>query len=158
MNDLMTLLEAAETTDTTETLALGGIFGALAGIAIITMVIALVIGILTLIANWRIFKKAGQKGWKVLIPIYNSVILFRIAGISPWWLLVFLAGAIPVVGTLAVLALVIYLNIMLAKAFGKGAGFTVGLILLNTIFTLILGFGSAEYQLNKSTPDVVEEN
>ena len=37
----------------------------------------------------------------------------------------------------------------LAKAFGKDGGFAVGLILLNTIFIMILAFGSAEYQLNK---------
>ena len=33
----------------------------------------------------------------------------------------------------------------LARAFGKSGGFAVGLILLNPIFILILGFGSAQY-------------
>ena len=46
--------------------------------------------------------------------------------------------------------------IMLAKAFGKGAGFTVGLILLNTIFIMILGFGSSSYQLNRKPKMNVE--
>jgi arginine exporter protein ArgO len=32
-----------------------------------------------------------------------------------------------------------------SKAFGKGAGFTAGLILLGFIFWPMLGFGSAEY-------------
>lgn len=49
--------------------------------------------------------------------------------------------------------------INLSKAFEKSSGFTVGLILLNTIFVMILAFGSAEYQLNK-TPEaeIVKEN
>ena len=34
----------------------------------------------------------------------------------------------------------------LAKAFGKGFGFFIGLLLLNPIFKMILGFGSAQYQ------------
>lgn len=33
----------------------------------------------------------------------------------------------------------------MAKSFGKDAGFTVGLVLLPTIFYMILGFGKAEY-------------
>ena len=33
----------------------------------------------------------------------------------------------------------------LAKAFGKGTGFALGLIFLSPIFILILGFGGAQY-------------
>ena len=60
---------------------LGTIFGAFLGIVI---VISLVIGILQIIGTWKVFTKAGEKGWKCLIPIYNVVILFRISGLSPW--------------------------------------------------------------------------
>ena len=45
---------------------------------------------------------------------------------------------------------------MLAKAFGKGAGFTVGLILANTIFIMMLGFDSSSYQLNRKPKMNVE--
>ena len=31
----------------------------------------IIICALVLIAWWKIFEKAGEKGWKVLIPIYN---------------------------------------------------------------------------------------
>ena len=125
--------------------ALGGVF---AGMIMAIYLISIAIGVLTIIANWKIFTKAGQAGWKSLIPIYNIVILFRIAGISPWWILSYLAAFIPVIGWLASLALSIYLMINLAKAFGKEGGFAVGLILLNTIFMMILAFGDAEYQLD----------
>lgn len=136
--------------------ALGGLMaGTLAGIAMVAMVVALVVGVLTIIANWKLFTKAGQKGWKSIIPIYNTVILFRIAGISPWLILVYFAAIIPAIGWLVVAALTIYLMYNLAKAFGKDGAFTVGLVLLNTIFMMILAFGKAEYQLNKA--EVIQE-
>lgn len=127
----------------------GAMAGAFAGVAMVMSVVALIVGVLTIIANWKIFTKAGQKGWKCLIPIYNNVVLFRIAGLSPWLVLVYFASIIPVVGWIAVLGVTIYLMYNLSKAFGKDGAFTVGLVLLNTIFMMILGFGKAEYQLNK---------
>ena len=124
--------------------------GVFAGVAAIMSIFALIVGIVLIIANWKIFTKAGQKGWKCLIPIYNNVILFRIAGLSPWLILVYFASVIPVIGGLAVLGLTIYLMYKLAVAFGKDGAFTVGLVLLNPIFMMILAFGKSEYQLNKT--------
>lgn len=123
--------------------------GALAGFFATYAVVMLVVFVITIIAEWRIFTKAGEAGWKSLIPIYNAVVLFKIAGLSPLWVLGYLAAVIPVVGAFVALGITIYLMLNLAKAFGKSTGFAVGLILLNTIFILILGFGSAEYQLEK---------
>lgn len=109
------------------------------------LAIGMVLLILQVIANWKIFTKAGESGWKSIIPIYNSVVLFKISGISPWFVLVYIAGFIPFVGPLAILGVTIYQANSLAKSFGKDAGFTVGLVLLPTIFYMILGFGKAEY-------------
>ncbi len=97
-----------------------------------------VICILTLIAMWKIFSKAGQGGWKVLIPIYNVYTLCKIADGNGWKFLLFLVPIVNVVYA-------IMLNFRLAKSFGKGIGFGFGLLFLSTIFTLILGFGSASY-------------
>ena len=33
------------------------------------------------IGMWKVFTKAGQPGWAVLIPIYNFIVLLRIAGL-----------------------------------------------------------------------------
>ena len=131
---------------TTDAFAAGGFMGFLATYSIVLIVV----GILTIIAQWKIFTKAGEAGWKCLIPIYNLVILFKIAGLSPWWVLGYLAAIIPVVGVFITAGISIYLMISLGKAFGKSTGFIVGLVFLNTIFTLILGFGSSEYQLEKN--------
>ena len=101
--------------------------------------------VLVIIAQWKIFTKAGEAGWKSLIPIYNVVVLYKIIGLSPWLLLIYLASIIPVVGYIAILVLSIISMVKLGQAFGKGAGFIVGLVFLAPIFQMILGFGSAEY-------------
>ena len=127
--------------------------GAAAGLAafgIVTWLIFIAVYVLLIIANWKIFTKAGEAGWKSLIPIYNLVVLFKIIGLSPWLLLLFLASWIPFVGWIVVAVLEILTMVKLSQAFGHGAGFAIGLIFLPNIFTLILGFGSSEYVLNKT--------
>ena len=136
----------------------GGIMGAIVSFLMTYAIIVFVIFILTIIANWVLFKKAGLQRWNSFLTIHYTVVLFKIAGISPWWVLGYLAAIIPVIGGLVVVGITIYAMINLAKAFGKGAGFTVGLILLNTIFIMILAFGSSEYQLNKTKEaEIVKE-
>jgi hypothetical protein len=98
-----------------------------------------VVIILLIAGMWKVFSKAGQPGWAVLIPIYNLYILCKVAGRPGWWLLLML---IPFLN----LIILIILDIDVAKAFGKGVGFGIGLILLPFIFWPILGFGSAQYQ------------
>ena len=49
------------------------------------LVIGLIITVLLIIAGWRIFEKAGEKGWKILIPIYDVYILFKICGVKNWF-------------------------------------------------------------------------
>lgn len=112
--------------------------GMLAGMSISYYIAMLVICVLTIVATWKIFNKAGEYGWKSIIPVYNIIVLFKLVGMNPWMILLYL---VPI----ANIVVMILFNIKLAKAFGKGGGFAAGLIFLNTIFTLILGFGSAEY-------------
>ena len=101
-------------------------------------VIGLVFLVLTFVAMWKVFTKAGEKGWKCLIPIYNTIILLKIVGREWWWILLML---IPVVNV------VIWVIVMydLSKSFGHGVGFTFGLILLSFVFLLILGLGEDRY-------------
>jgi hypothetical protein len=95
--------------------------------------------ILMIAACWKIFTKAGHPGWASIIPIYNWYILCKIVGRPGWWVILLL---IPFVNFI----IGIILCIDLAKSFGKGVGFGIGLILLGLIFFPILGFGSAQYQ------------
>lgn len=119
---------------------------AIGGILAVYSIIILAIAVVELVGMWKLFTKAGEAGWKCLIPIYNLVILFKVARISPWLILCYLLSFIPVVGWLVMIGLQIYLAVNLAKAFGMGNGFAAGLFFLQPIFICILGFGKAEYQ------------
>jgi hypothetical protein len=105
----------------------------------LSMIISLAIAVLIIAAMWKVFAKAGQPGWACLIPIYNLYVLCKIAGRPGWWLLLML---IPLVN----FVIIIILCIDIAKSFGNGAGFGLGLAILGFIFWPILGFGSAQYQ------------
>jgi hypothetical protein len=107
------------------------IFGAILFLSLLT-------GLIIIIAQWKIYTKAGQPGWACLIPIYNIYILLKIIG-KPWWWLILMF--VPV----ANLIIAIWSTNLLSKRFGKDEGFTIGLFLLPIIFYPILGFGKAEY-------------
>ena len=102
-------------------------------------IIYVAIIVLLIAAMWKIFVKAGEEGWKCLIPIYNLIVLLKIVGKPWWWLLMMI---IPIVNFI----FLIWMTNMLSKSFGKEEGFTVGLILLGIVFYPILGFGDAQYQ------------
>ncbi len=118
---------------------------AIFGVLMVYLVIVLAIAIVQIIAMWKIFTKAGEKGWKAIVPIYNFVILFKISGLSPWLIFVYFATIIPFIGWIAPIALNAVLSYKLAKSFGKDAGWAVGLYFLAPIFYMILGFGKSEY-------------
>ncbi len=108
------------------------------GVLTVYSIFVLAILVLTLIAMWKIFVKAGKPGWACLIPFYSQYCLFDIAWGSGW---LFLLTFVPCVN----FVIMIILNLKLAKAFGKGTGFGIGLVFLPTIFTLILGLSKDEY-------------
>ena len=101
-----------------------------------------------IVSVWKIFSKAGQPGWASIIPIYNTVVMLQAVKKPIWW---FILMFVPFVNI--IIGLIVTHN--LSKVFGKGVGFTLGLIFLPFIFYPILGFGSARYILasqNQSTP------
>jgi hypothetical protein len=100
--------------------------------------IYLVIGVLVIASLWKVFTKAGKPGWAAIIPIYNIYVLLQIVGRPWWWLLLML---IPFVNF--IIAIIVYID--LAKSFGKGVGFGIGLLFLSFIFLPMLAFGDARY-------------
>jgi hypothetical protein len=119
------------TVTTSEAAAGGmGVFGTILYIALI---------VFSIIVMWKVFVKAGQPGWGCIIPIYNIYLMMKIAGRPGWWVILFF---IPIVN----LVICIIVMIDIAKNFGKGTGFGIGLVFLNIIFFAILAFGDAEYQ------------
>ncbi len=141
------------------------------GVMIGVLIALAIIGILFIVAWWKIFKKAGLAGWKSIIPIYSQYCLFRISGMSGWWILLPLITGIcaglgmTVVATngdavtyqinpMFYVALVLSLCsaiveivqlVKLAEGFKKGLGFKIASIFFPNITCLILAFGKAKY-------------
>lgn len=134
--------------------------------------IVLALCIVSIVALWKIYKKAGEHGWACLVPFYNNYVFYRMTWGNGWMFLlptvlifgyvfglVFLmlsgfAGEAALTIIMAILAIgcgiaSIVINIItlhkLSKSFGYGAGFTLGLLFLSVIFYIILGFGSSQY-------------
>lgn len=147
------------------------VVAAIAALGIIAFVIAAAWYILQVVAYWRIFTKAGKPGWHSLIPLLNEwdrtdmswnrsmawVMLaclvfgpvFRSLGttVNPdGETVTTFIGTVGVFIVLVGILISIISEYKLAKAFGKGFGFFLGLLFLNPIFKLILGFGDAQYQ------------
>ena len=150
----------------------GGFLGSMFMMALFALLFYYVI---SAIASWKIFEKAGEKGWKALIPIYNTYILYKIVGMQKWfWVIIavsffssFIAsimgqgtqvreidmstggGVFVMIMAIAVCIFAVVISIMYAnrtsKAFGHGILFTLGLIFLSGIFMLVLGFDSSKY-------------
>ena len=114
--------------------------GWLAGAGMGFFLIIAVLVILMIVSIWKVYTKAGQPGWACIIPIYGFVVMLQIVKKPIWWvILIFIPFVNLIVG------LIVAYN--LAKVFGKGFGFTLGLIVLPFIFYPILGFGKAQYML-----------
>ena len=103
----------------------------------VVWVLEVVIAVVMIASMWKVFTKAGQPGWGAIIPIVNLFFLCKVAGRPGWWVLLLLI-CFPI--------FYIIICIDVAKRFGKGVGFALGLIFLGIIFWPILGFGSAQYQ------------
>jgi hypothetical protein len=107
-------------------------------LAPVSSILTLALVAVLLVAQWRLYTKAGVPGWACLIPVYNLVKLLHITGRSGWWILGF---GIPLLNFFVLIRMVFDL----ASVFGRGIGFGFGLLLLSPVFIPILGFGNARY-------------
>lgn len=111
----------------------GGAGGGVGLLIWLALMVAVIVGC------WKMLEKAGQPGWGILIPIFNAYLLIKVAGRPGWWLLLLF---IPLVNVIVG----IIITVDVARNFGKGIGFALGLIFLGFIFYPILGFGDAQYR------------
>jgi hypothetical protein len=102
------------------------------------LVVYLAFVVLMIASGWKVFTKANQPGWAVIIPFFNLYIMLKMVGRPGWWMILFF---IPLINFI----IAIMLCFDLAKAFGKGAGFGLGLLFLGFIFYPVLAFGKAIY-------------
>ncbi len=139
----------------------GGVF------TIIVMMLLLYAGI-GFINRWNMFIKAGEAGWKALIPIYSDYIVWKIAGFGKEFLriilvtiglvvltlLLSLLGAFGVIVSLIAWAVFLILVVVitirksmrLAHAFGQSDTFgLLALFIFSSIGELILSWGNCTY-------------
>ncbi|HDL41706.1 MAG TPA: signal peptidase I [Actinobacteria bacterium] len=104
----------------------------------IVLIIYLAVFVLVIAGYWKMFEKAGAKGWMAIIPILNLYVLAKMAGKSGWWVVLML---IPFVNFVVIF--IIFIEI--AHRFDRSTGFGVGMTLLGFIFVPIIGFGDAAW-------------
>ena len=113
----------------------------------------LLITILILASNWRIFQKMGRNGWEAIVPLYNGYVLFEELYGNGWKILLVL---IPFYNIY--IAFKTYID--LAHRFHQSTGFGVGLVFLYPVFGAILAFGDAVYgdgrKMQKSNDPISE--
>ncbi len=142
-----------------EAAAVGAILGI--GIGATAMVMVLLF-ILQVIADWKIFSKAGVAGWKSLIPFYNVIVEYGISWNTTMGIVSVACGFCTALLNLwsdtpnwqvllffivAIVAFVLHIiqSLKLSKCFGKGTGFGIFLILCGPIARLVLGLGKVRY-------------
>ena len=57
------------------------------------LAVVLAIAVLTVIAWWRLFSKAGQAGWKSVVPVLNVYTLYKICWKPVYFWLALLSSA-----------------------------------------------------------------
>ena len=121
--------------------AIASVIATILGFGVFFWIVIIVLAIVTLVARWKMFKKANVDGWEALIPVHSDIVEMQLGGMKTYWYflnLIVICGIGPIV-------LAFWKSIMLAKAFGKGAGFGVLMVFFPFICYPILGFGNAQY-------------
>ena len=128
--------------------------------AFVILVVCVALIVVSIAGVWKTVSKLGGRGWSQIVPVYSAWECSSAAGCEHalcvvYTVLAAIAFASNVVRneslqsiagfcTLAYLILGIMVAYKIARRFGKGKGFTVGLVILPFIFYGILGLGSAQ--------------
>ena len=130
---------------------------------VIVTVLLLLYYVALTVAQWHLFKKAGEKSWKALIPVYSLFVSHHIIGMSHIWFI------LDIVFWLAEVALEMFkvtplwiedvffsvaiiftivseiIHIMkLCYCYTKSERFGIGFFILPPLFSLILAFDKSD--------------
>ena len=120
----------------TDTQSMEAVYAALSQYAIFFIVMLVV----SIIAQWKIFTKAGKPGWAAIVPIYNLIVLLQSCDLPLWYIVLYI---IPFANIYAIFKT----YIALAHKFGKSTGFGVLTVFFSAICLPILAFDkNATYQ------------
>lgn len=98
------------------------------GLVLVFLAILIPIIVVYIIGLWKLFKKAGKKGWEAIVPFYSTYVLIEIAGLNWWYFLIAISGTIcsilgitglDTVCTLLSMAVNFFIFYNLAKKFKK---------------------------------------
>ena len=148
-------------TDEERAAAAAGLLAIFASLGFTILIIAFVWWLIKTIALWKAFTKAGEAGWKAIIPFYNIYIMFKIAGYKNWfWYTIIIAviGAIVAqivpeyanyaTGISGIITgiMAIIVNFQFARKYGWGVFTSILFVIFTGISLLFLGFGGCKYQ------------
>lgn len=117
--------------------------------------------IIRAIGYWKAFQKAGEAGWKAVIPFYNTYTRYKLTwNTKMFWISLALMAAEGILpesgeGLAAFVRLVVSIGLLVifvkgahktSLAFGHGSSFAVGLFFLEPVFALILGLDHSRYE------------
>lgn len=132
--------------------SLAAFLGASIGLIVVLGLIVIAFYVVYVVALAKLFKKAGEAGWKAIIPFYNTFVLIQIAGLNWWYFLIAISGTIvstlginglDTVCSLASLAVNFFIFYNLAKKMHQSpVGYAVGSIFVAPIITMVLGFSN----------------
>ena len=106
----------------------------LLGLFLIFLVIGILAGVFYALCMWKLFTKAGQPGWKSLIPFYNTYIMILISGNPGWWLLLFFIPYVNIVMSILMIEAFV-------RAFGRnGIGSILMMLFLGIFYMPYLAF------------------
>ena len=91
--------------------------------------------LLVRVSRFIIFGKAGQAGWKALIPFFNLFVFTKIVNKPVWWTIIYLLFPIGFILS----------SLQISKLFDKKIIYSIGLILLPIVFYPLLAFGKSSY-------------
>lgn len=151
--------------------------GSLMPYIIIGIILSLIMYVLIAIGLWKMFEKAGEPGWKAVIPFYNFYVLFKLSW-TPLWFWVSLGGSIftfvfsilrvgaALVSVFVVFVILVFIATLLINciamykvslAYGKPPIYTIGLIFLPYVFLMLIGLGKDKYKYSSGVPDAAKK-
>ena len=143
-----------------------GLAAIFAGFGLVAWIVAFVCWLIKTIALWKAFTKAGESGWKAIIPIYHTYIEYKISGMKNWfWYGLLIAFVMWIIAAFVpdqqelftdiacaiVWIIYIIVTFKFARKFGWGVFTSILFVLFYPICILILGFGSSKYEGKSET-------
>lgn len=113
----------------------------------IIAIVMSVISLLTIIEQWILFNKLGEKGWKSLIPIYNNWVYLKLGDLPGWLILLPIANDIGL----------IVASFNIPKKLNKSTALGILYLISPNIYYLVLIL-SKNNQKNKKINEVVASN